>query len=89
MPRQPTPRPVQPARPRKWLRLGLLSAFMPVALAACAAPPNVISGVHPADPAAKTPALAYATVTGGVKAFRPVEPKGWEDLNREVTPKGN
>jgi hypothetical protein len=89
MPRQPTPRSVQLAWLRKWLRPAVIPAFLPLVLAACAAPPNVISGAHPADPSAKTPALAYATVTGGVKAFRPVEPKGWEELNRQVTPNGN
>ncbi|WP_092161714.1 hypothetical protein [Bosea sp. CRIB-10] len=58
-------------------------------LGACVAPPVIATGPSPADASVRVPALAYQPVTGGVKTFRPVEPKGWEELNRQVTPKGN
>ena len=58
-------------------------------LGACVAPPVIATGPSPTDASVRVPALAYQPVTGGVKTFRPVEPKGWEELNRQVTPKGN
>lgn len=64
-------------------------ASVGASLGACVAPPVVASGPHPADVSVPVPALAYQSVTGGVKTFRPVEPKGWEELNRQVAPKGN
>lgn len=58
-------------------------------LGACIAPPKIVSGPSPDDASVRVPALAYQPVTGGVKSYRPVEPKGWEELNRQVTPKTN
>lgn len=58
-------------------------------LGACVAPPRIASGPSPADASVRVPALSYQPVTAGVQTFRPVEPKGWEELNRQVTPKGN
>lgn len=73
-------------RTPRLLRL-IASAGLATGVAACATPPDPIAGRHPADPAATVPAPAYVSVTTGVQSFRPVEPKGWEELNRQVTPK--
>lgn len=67
----------------------LTAAAAGAVLGACVAPPKIAVGPNPADASIRVPALAYQPVTGGVKSFRPVEPKGWEELNRQVTPKGN
>jgi hypothetical protein len=54
-----------------------------------------LSACMPATPhyliAASDPSIAgrgprYATVTSGVKDYRPVEPRDWRELNREVSP---
>lgn len=64
----------------------LFPAFLlPLLLGACAAPPAYLE--RPADPSVKVPRLGYPSVAGETKTFRPVGPKGWEDLNRRVAPK--
>jgi hypothetical protein len=42
--------------------------------------------VQPADPDIPVRSPRYATVTGGVKDYRVVEPKDWRELNRQVGP---
>jgi hypothetical protein len=70
------------------LLLRLLAVTAPAMLAsACALPANPVAGDDPADPAARVARPAYVSVTAGMKSFRPVEPKGWEELNRQVGPK--
>jgi hypothetical protein len=58
-----------------------------IGLAGCApAPPAYL-----AAPAAATHAVRPVTsapVTAGAGRFEIVEPKGWDELNRAVTPKG-
>jgi hypothetical protein len=55
-------------------------------LAGCAAPPPPAYLSAPAD-ATRTGRAAYASVTAGTRAYRPVEPKGWDDVNRKVAPR--
>lgn len=71
-------------------RCGVITATVVAALVGgCADLPVVETGARPADPDVRVSALAYRSVTGGTRMFRPVEPKGWEELNRQVGPKGN
>jgi hypothetical protein len=60
--------------------------------AACAAFiaafPHVVE-VHaadPADPRVPVPKTRYVPVTGGLKSYRPVEPKPWGSVNERVAP---
>jgi starvation-inducible outer membrane lipoprotein len=53
-------------------------------LSACAAVPSYLE--KPADPSVKVPRVGYQPVTGETKTYRPVGPKGWEELNRRVGP---
>jgi len=41
----------------------------------------------PDDPAAKAPRVRYSSVMGGTKAYMPVDPLPWGDVNRRVAPK--
>jgi starvation-inducible outer membrane lipoprotein len=54
-------------------------------LSACASVPAYLE--KPSDPSVKVPRVGYQPVAGGTKTYRPVGPKGWEDLNRRVGPK--
>jgi hypothetical protein len=57
-----------------------------LALGACSATiPDYLA--RPADPNARVPAVGYRSVTAGAASFRPVEPKDWRELNRQVGPK--
>ncbi len=56
-----------------------LAGCAPVAPAYLAAP---AVATHPVRPPPASP------VTSGAGRFEVAEPKGWEDLNRNVTPKG-
>jgi hypothetical protein len=42
--------------------------------------------VAAADPSMPGRIPRYATVTAGVKDYRPVDPRNWRELNREVAP---
>jgi hypothetical protein len=64
-----------------------LSASMAFTVSACAPPPPPVFLTAPADPAIRVPATGYSNVTAGAQTLRPVEPKGWEELNRQVGPK--
>lgn len=39
------------------------------------------------DANVSVPRTSYSAVTAGTRTFRPAEPKGWEELNRQVAPK--
>jgi hypothetical protein len=41
-----------------------------------------------ADPTIDIRQLRYSTVTAGVRDYRPVGPRDWRELNREVAPEG-
>ena len=41
----------------------------------------------PDDPAAKAPRVRYSSVMAGTKAYMPVDPMPWGDVNRRVSPK--
>lgn len=43
--------------------------------------------LQPVDPNVRAPRMGYSSVTAGTRTFRPAEPKGWEELNRQVAPK--
>lgn len=62
-------------------------AAIGLALGACtvSAVPDHLA--RPADPNARVPAIGYRSVTAGAATFRPVEPKDWRELNRQVGPK--
>lgn len=85
----PVSSPLHGCRTVRLLRGVAIGVTVIALLGACSAPPKIMSGPSPSDPAVRVPALAYQPITGGVKSFRPVEPKGWEELNRNVGPKGN
>ena len=42
----------------------------------------------PADPSQSVKNPAYSGVTADVKDYKPVDPKDWRELNREVGPQG-
>lgn len=67
------------------MRRTLIAITLASALSACATPPPYLE--RPADPSAKIPRVGYQPVAGETKTYRPVNPKGWEELNRRVTPK--
>ncbi|HXF52760.1 MAG TPA: hypothetical protein VNK52_01430 [Hyphomicrobiaceae bacterium] len=50
-------------------------------------PPRAVGAGSPADPDAPVPFAPYRPLTEGTLSFRPVTPKGWEQLNREVAPR--
>jgi hypothetical protein len=56
-------------------------------LSACSAPPVIMSGTDPSDPAAPVPSIEYVPVTAGTNEYRPVEPKPWVEQNERVAPK--
>lgn len=56
-----------------------LAGCMPVAPAYLAAP---------ADPAQSVRPLSISSASAGSRRFAIVEPKAWDELNRNVTPKG-
>ncbi|MHB2167651.1 hypothetical protein [Alsobacter sp. R-9] len=59
-----------------------------IGLAGCApAVPAYLAG--PADATHVVRPVPAAPVTAGVGRFEVVEPKGWDELNRTVAPKGN
>lgn len=64
-----------------------LLAAIALALGACtvSAVPEYLA--KPADPNARVPAVAYHSVTAGAATLRPVDPKDWRELNRQVEPK--
>ena len=66
---------------RRLLTFTLLASM----LSACASVPAYLE--KPADPSVRVPRVGYQPVTGETKTYRPVGPKGWEDLNRRVAPK--
>ena len=59
--------------------------LMAFALSACASVPAYLE--KPADPSARVPRSGYQPVAAETKTYRPVGPKGWEELNRRVAPK--
>ncbi len=77
-----------PVRPSRALRAGAMTVGLAIA-GGCTALPGTEVGSSPSDPGARVPPVAYSPVMSGARTFRPVEPKGWEDLNRQVAPKGN
>ena len=83
MPTEPLPHFSERIRPVRHVAAGLVLA----ALAAGCSPSLPLAGRHPADPSVAVPAPSYVAVSG-TKALRPAEPKSWQDLNRQVTPKG-
>ncbi len=62
----------------------IMALVATLALGAC----NVVIPSYLAAPAESvgTPPR-YRSVTAGTGAFRPVEPKGWDEQNRTVTPR--
>jgi hypothetical protein len=62
------------------------TAFVALALGACSVAPVPVHLARPADPSARVPAVGYQSVTAGVTAMRPAEPKNWRELNRRVGP---
>ena len=67
------------------MRRILVFTFLTSVLSACASVPSYLE--RPADPGVKVPLAGYQPVAGDTKTYRPVGPKGWEELNRRVTPK--
>ena len=68
------------------MKFRILLSFVAVPLlAGCSVSPPLFAA-RPADPDARVPRIAYQSVSGEVMSFRPATPKGWEDLNRRVTP---
>lgn len=63
----------------------LLITFLSSTLAACASVPNYLD--RPSDPSVKTKPVKYSPVAAETKTYRPVGPKGWEELNRRVVPR--
>ena len=57
-----------------------------LALGACTSAPPPAYLAAPSDPALRTPAH-YQSIAAGTMSFRPVDPKGWEELNSRVGPK--
>jgi len=56
-----------------------------LAIGACVpATPHYL--VAASDPSIPGRGPRYATVTGGVKEYRPVDPQDWRELNRAVAP---
>ncbi|WP_332690484.1 hypothetical protein [Bosea sp. (in: a-proteobacteria)] len=85
MPTEPPPRPVRHSCQARRVAAGAALAAL---LAGCSPAAYPIAGRHPADATVVVSAPSYAAVSGA-KALRPAEPKGWLELNRQVTPKGH
>jgi hypothetical protein len=68
-------------------RLAIVALFAQQVVTACAIAPPHAYLLAPGDPATPVPAFRYAPVTPAGRDYRPVEPRGWEDVNRDVTPK--
>jgi hypothetical protein len=83
MPTEPPPHPFR--RSFRTRNAAVILAL--AALAAGCSPTYPLAGRHPADPSVAVPAPSYVAVSGA-RALRPAEPRGWQDLNRQVTPKG-
>jgi hypothetical protein len=65
-------------------RLAIFAALA-LGLGACApSTPNYL--VAASDPAVPGRGPRYATVTAGVRDYKPVGPRDWRELNREVAP---
>lgn len=64
-----------------------IAALGSLGLQACTSVPLPAYLAAPADPTAPVRPVSYQSVTAGTRTFRPVDPKGWEDLNRDVAPK--
>ena len=67
------------------MRRLLVFTFLASTLSACASVPAYLE--KPADPSARVPRGSYQPVAAETKTYRPVGPKGWEELNRRVAPK--
>lgn len=63
----------------------VLALIPSVFLGACASAPSYLQ--NPADPSIGTRVVVYQSVVGETKTYRPVGPKGWEELNRRVGPR--
>lgn len=64
----------------------LLLAVLAPGLGACVpATPSYL--VAPADPAISGRPPRYSAVTAGVKAYAPVGPGDWREMNRDVAPR--
>jgi hypothetical protein len=68
------------------IRLVLFAATALVVGACVPAAPSSLTAA--ADPAMDIRRPRYSTVTAGVRDYRPVGPRDWRELNREVTPEG-
>ena len=77
-----------PVRPARAFRAGAMTVGLAIA-GGCTVLPRTEVGEAPSNPGVRVPQVDYRPVTAGTRTFRPVEPKGWEDLNRQVAPKGN
>jgi hypothetical protein len=65
----------------------VIAATGALALGGCVSPPPPFYLTAPTDPSQAAPSMRDARVTAGTRSFRPVEPKGWEQLNDDVAPK--
>jgi len=63
----------------------LLLVVLGLGLSACAVPRAPFE--NPDDPSIRGARLSYQSVASDTKAYRPVGPKGWEELNRQVGPR--
>jgi hypothetical protein len=62
-----------------------VAVALAMAVAGCA-PPASDHLLAAANPANKGPGVRYTPVTAGVRDYRPVGPRDWRELNRDVTP---
>ena len=63
----------------------VLLTALALGLGACVpATPHYL--VAASDPSIPGRGPAYATVTAGVRDYKPVSPRDWRELNREVAP---
>lgn len=65
----------------------LFIAAIALALGACSLAPVPEYLARPADPNVRVPAYRYQSVSAGTAALRPMEPKDWRELNRQVGPR--
>jgi hypothetical protein len=66
------------------MRIAILMGLA-LAIGACVpATPHYL--VAASDPSVPARGPRYVTVTAGVKEYRPVGPRDWRELNREVAP---
>ena len=61
------------------------SVAVAMAVAGCA-PPSTDYLLAAANPANRGSTVRYTNVTGGVRDYRPVSPRDWRELNRNVSP---